>query len=55
MIACACRAMTIEVADHRDIDLDWVAHDLRKFARMLTQHNGYALEQLFSPLVVVRR
>lgn len=35
------------------IDLDWVAHDIRKFARMMTEHNGYVLEQLFSPLVVL--
>ena len=38
---------------HGDVDLDWVAHDLRKFVRLLTSHNGYVLEQLFSPLVVV--
>jgi hypothetical protein len=44
---------TITVSDQSRIDLDWVAHDLRKFARMMTSHNGYALEQLFSPLVVV--
>src|SRR5262245_42976273 len=24
----------------RGQELDWVAHDLRKFARLLTQHNG---------------
>lgn len=35
------------------LELDWVAHDVRKFCRMLTAHNGYALEQLFSPLVVI--
>jgi predicted nucleotidyltransferase len=34
------------------IDLDWVAHDLKKFVRMLLCDNGYALEQLYSPLVV---
>jgi len=27
------------------IELDFVAHDIRKFARMMIQHNGYALEQ----------
>jgi predicted nucleotidyltransferase len=32
---------------------DWVAHDVRKFARLMTNHNGYVLEQLYSPLVVV--
>jgi predicted nucleotidyltransferase len=44
---------TITVSDKSRIDLDWVAHDLRKFARLMTNHNGYVLEQLFSPLVVV--
>lgn len=44
---------TITVMENSDIELDWVAHDLRKFARLLTQHNGYVLEQLFSPLVVI--
>jgi len=44
---------TITIADNSTIELDWVAHDLRKFARMMTNHNGYVLEQLFSPLVVL--
>lgn len=44
---------TITVADQSRIDLDWVAHDVRKFARLMTRHNGYVLEQLYSPLVVV--
>ncbi|MFZ5892696.1 MAG: DNA polymerase beta superfamily protein [Myxococcota bacterium] len=44
---------TITVVDTSRVDLDWVAHDIRKFARLLTNHNGYVLEQLFSPLVVV--
>ena len=35
------------------LELDWVAHDLRKFVRMMVSHNGYAMEQLYSPLVVV--
>lgn len=35
------------------IELDFVAHDVRKFVLMLTRHNGYALEQLLSPLVLV--
>ncbi len=33
-------------------ELDWVAHDVRKFARLMTRRNGYVLEQLYSPLVV---
>jgi uncharacterized protein len=44
---------TITIVDKRTIDLDWVAHDLRKFARLMTNHNGYVLEQLYSPLVVL--
>ena len=35
-----------------DQELDWVAHDVRKFARLMTRRNGYVLEQLYSPLVV---
>lgn len=35
------------------LEVDWVAHDVRKFARLLTRRNGYVLEQLYSPLVVV--
>ncbi len=44
---------TITIDDKSSIDLDWVAHDIRKFARLMTNHNGYVLEQLFSPLVVI--
>lgn len=46
-------AETITIEDKRHLDLDWVAHDVRKFARLMTNHNGYVLEQLYSPLVVV--
>ena len=45
-------AETVTIVDQSTIDLDWVAHDIRKFARLMTNHNGYVLEQLFSPLVV---
>lgn len=44
---------TITIEDKSVIDLDWVGHDLRKFARLMTNHNGYVLEQLYSPLVVL--
>lgn len=44
---------TVQLEDQTIIDLDWVAHDLRKFARLMTNHNGYVLEQLYSPLVVL--
>jgi predicted nucleotidyltransferase len=46
-------AETLTVAETARVELDWVAHDVRKFARLLTGHNGYVLEQLYSPLVVV--
>jgi hypothetical protein len=35
------------------VEVDWVTHDVRKFARLMTRRNGYVLEQLYSPLVVV--
>lgn len=44
---------TLTVEEEGPPELDWVAHDVRKFARMLASHNGYVLEQLYSPLVVV--
>jgi len=44
---------TLTIEDKTTIDLDFVAHDIRKFARLMTNHNGYVLEQLYSPLVVV--
>ena len=44
---------TITTTQVRDgVEVDWVAHDVRKFARLMTQRNGYVLEQLYSPLVV---
>ena len=34
-------------------EVDLVTHDLAKFARLMLRRNGYVLEQLLSPLVVV--
>src|ERR687885_160292 len=34
-------------------EVDLVTHDLAKFARMMLRRNGYVLEQVLSPLVVV--
>lgn len=34
-------------------ELDWVAHDVHKFCRLMTRRNGYVLEQLYSPWVVL--
>ena len=38
---------------HNHVEIDWVAHDIHKFARMMTRRNGYVLEQLYSPLIVI--
>jgi predicted nucleotidyltransferase len=35
----------------REVEL--VAHDVGKYLRLLCKHNGYILEQIFSPLVVL--
>jgi predicted nucleotidyltransferase len=45
---------TLQSGGVRDgVELDVVSHDLAKFARLLNSRNGYVLEQLLSPLVVV--
>ena len=45
---------TLQSGGVRDgVELDVVSHDLAKFARLLSGRNGYVLEQLLSPLVVV--
>jgi predicted nucleotidyltransferase len=45
---------TLQRAGVRDgVELDVVSHDLVKFAKLLNSRNGYVLEQLLSPLVVV--
>ena len=45
---------TLEHSGIRDgVELDVVSHDLLKFAKLLNSRNGYVLEQLLSPLVVV--
>lgn len=35
------------------IELDLVTHDVKKFMGLLLKRNGYVLEQLYSPLIVV--
>jgi uncharacterized protein len=35
------------------LDIDLVTHDMRKFFTLLLKKNGYVLEQLYSPLVVL--
>jgi predicted nucleotidyltransferase len=45
---------TLQHTGVRDgVELDVVSHDLLKFAKLLNSRNGYVLEQLLSPLVVV--
>ncbi|MFF5214439.1 DNA polymerase beta superfamily protein [Micromonospora sp. NPDC000442] len=45
---------TLQHTGVRDgVELDVVSHDLLKFARLLNSRNGYVLEQVLSPLVVV--
>lgn len=34
------------------IEVEAVCHEAGKYLKMLTKHNGYVLEQIFSPLVV---
>lgn len=45
---------TLTVEGLRDgLELDLVTHDVLKFFTMLLKRNGYVMEQLFSPLIVV--
>jgi len=45
---------TLTIEEMRgDLELDLVTHDVKKFFGLLLRRNGYVLEQLFSPLVVV--
>jgi len=47
---------TVELMDagaSGDIELDLVTHDIKKFIGLLLKPNGYVLEQLYSPLIVL--
>lgn len=44
---------TIEVERNEEIELDLVTHDVRKFFILLLRPNGYVLEQLLSPIIVL--
>jgi len=44
--------ITIMRTEPDGLEMDWVAHDIHKFAMLMTKRNGYVLEQLYSPLVV---
>jgi len=48
------RHETIEVSAVREgLEIDLVTHDLKKFFNLLLKKNGYVLEQLFSPLILL--
>jgi len=38
--------------EHDGREIDFVAHDLRKFVSLMLKRNGYVLEQVYSPLIV---
>ncbi len=45
---------TVELSGEEDgLEIDLVTHDIRKFIKLMLKKNGYVLEQLFSPLVMV--
>lgn len=44
---------TVEVERNEEIELDLVTHDLRKFTLLMLRPNGYVLEQLLSPWIVL--
>lgn len=45
---------TIEVSEVREgLEFDLVTHDIKKFFGLLLKKNGYVLEQIYSPLVVL--
>ncbi len=45
---------TIESESIRDgLEIDLVTHDVKKFFGLMLKKNGYVLEQLFSPLIVL--
>jgi predicted nucleotidyltransferase len=47
---------TVSSSGVRDgVEVDLVTHEVRKFFMLLLRNNGYVLEQLYSPLVIVTR
>jgi len=39
--------------DHDGLEIDLVSHDVGKYLSLLVKNNGYILEQIFSPIVVL--
>src|SRR5262249_6057635 len=52
-------AQPVETNEHKTthggLEVELVSHDVGKYLRLLCRHNGYVLEQVFSPLVVLGR
>lgn len=50
-------AMPTETIDHGSVEdgteVDLVSHDVGKYFRLLVKNNGYVLEQIFSPIVIM--
>jgi uncharacterized protein len=50
-------AQPVETSEHKlthaGQEVEYVSHDAGKYLRLLCKHNGYILEQVFSPLVVL--
>lgn len=44
---------TVELSSEEGVELDIVSHDIRKFFGLLLKANGYVLEQLYSPIIVL--
>ena len=45
---------TVESTEMREgVQIDLVTHDIKKFFGLLLKNNGYVLEQLYSPLIVL--
>jgi predicted nucleotidyltransferase len=46
---------TFEAEDYTEgrVDCEIVSHDILKYFRLLLKNNGYVLEQVFSPLVII--
>jgi uncharacterized protein len=54
VVGLGASADTVALSHVRDgAEVDLVTHDARKFFSLLLRNNGYVLEQLYSPLVVV--
>lgn len=39
--------------EHQGLEVELVSHDIGKYLRLLVKNNGYVLEQIFSPIVVL--